>query len=68
MEPDARMEFENRIAMTPRFSTSFDAQDLGCAVGLHLPGLQWLAGFDRRGSLSLPRWSCLDGRFTAGRP
>ena len=37
MEPDARMELENRIAMTPRFSTNFDAQELGPASGYTCP-------------------------------
>lgn len=37
MEPDARMEMENRIAMTQRFSTEFDSQDLGPASGYTCP-------------------------------
>jgi two-component system, chemotaxis family, protein-glutamate methylesterase/glutaminase len=37
MEPDARMELENRIAMTPRFSTAFDSQELGPASGYTCP-------------------------------
>lgn len=37
MEPDHRIELENRIAMTPRFSTKFDAQDLGPASGYTCP-------------------------------
>jgi two-component system, chemotaxis family, protein-glutamate methylesterase/glutaminase len=37
MEPDARMELENRIAMTPRFSTKFDTQELGPASGYTCP-------------------------------
>jgi two-component system, chemotaxis family, protein-glutamate methylesterase/glutaminase len=37
MEPDARMELENRIAMTPRFSTNFDTQELGPASGYTCP-------------------------------
>lgn len=37
MEPDARMEFENRIAMTSRFSTNFDTQELGPASGYTCP-------------------------------
>jgi two-component system, chemotaxis family, protein-glutamate methylesterase/glutaminase len=37
MEPDARMELENRIAMTPRFSTKFDSQELGPASGYTCP-------------------------------
>jgi two-component system chemotaxis response regulator CheB len=37
MEPDVRMEIENRIAMTPRFSTNFDTQELGPASGYTCP-------------------------------
>jgi two-component system, chemotaxis family, protein-glutamate methylesterase/glutaminase len=37
MEPDIRMELENRIAMTPRFSTEFDTQELGPASGYTCP-------------------------------
>lgn len=37
MEPDARMELENRIAMTPRYSTRFDTQELGPASGYTCP-------------------------------
>jgi two-component system, chemotaxis family, protein-glutamate methylesterase/glutaminase len=37
MQPDARMELENRIAMTPRFSTRFDTQELGPASGYTCP-------------------------------
>lgn len=37
MEPDGRMELENRIAMTPRFSASFDSQELGPASGYTCP-------------------------------
>ncbi|WP_139329622.1 chemotaxis protein CheB [Mycobacterium sp. IS-2888] len=37
MEPDARMELENRIAMTRRFSTNFDTQELGPASGYTCP-------------------------------
>lgn len=37
MEPDNRMEPENRIAMTPRFSTNFDTQDMGPASGYTCP-------------------------------
>jgi two-component system chemotaxis response regulator CheB len=37
MEPDAAMEFENRIAMARRFSTDFDAQDLGGPSGYTCP-------------------------------
>lgn len=37
MEPDARMEFENRIAMTSRFSTEFDTQQMGPASGYTCP-------------------------------
>jgi two-component system, chemotaxis family, protein-glutamate methylesterase/glutaminase len=37
MEPDRRMELENRIAMTHRFSTNFDTQELGPASGYTCP-------------------------------
>lgn len=37
MEPDAAMEFENRIAMTARFSTDFDTQSLGPVSGYTCP-------------------------------
>lgn len=37
MEPDSRMELENRIAMTPRFSARFDSQELGPASGYTCP-------------------------------
>ncbi len=37
MEPDAAMEMENRIAMASRFSTDFDAQELGPASGYTCP-------------------------------
>lgn len=37
IEPDARMELENRIAMRSRFSTDFDAQQLGSASGYTCP-------------------------------
>lgn len=37
MEPDARMELENRIAMTPRFATDFDTQELGMPSGYTCP-------------------------------
>ena len=37
MEPDARMELENRIAMTSRYSTDFDTQELGPASGYTCP-------------------------------
>lgn len=37
MEPDSRMELENRIAMTARFSASFDSQELGPASGYTCP-------------------------------
>jgi len=37
MEPDAGMELENRIAMTPRFSTDFDTQELGPPSGYTCP-------------------------------
>jgi two-component system, chemotaxis family, protein-glutamate methylesterase/glutaminase len=37
MEPDARMELENRIAMTSRFNTDFDTQELGPASGYTCP-------------------------------
>ncbi|WP_372511052.1 chemotaxis protein CheB [Mycobacterium angelicum] len=37
VEPDDAMELENRIAMTTRFSTDFDAQQLGPASGYTCP-------------------------------
>jgi two-component system chemotaxis response regulator CheB len=37
MEPDARMELENRIAMARRFSTEFDAEALGSPSGYTCP-------------------------------
>lgn len=37
MERDAAMELENRIAMTSRFSTDFDTQELGPASGFTCP-------------------------------
>ncbi|MCV7399743.1 chemotaxis protein CheB [Mycobacterium fragae] len=37
MEPDARMELENRIAMAGRFSTEFDTEDLGPPSGYTCP-------------------------------
>lgn len=37
MEPDSRMQMENRIAMTPRFSTDFDTADLGPPSGYTCP-------------------------------
>jgi two-component system chemotaxis response regulator CheB len=37
MEPDGAMEFENRIAMTSRFSTDFDTQELGAPSGYTCP-------------------------------
>ena len=37
MEPDVAMELENRIAMTARFSTAFDTQELGPASGYTCP-------------------------------
>jgi len=37
MERDAAMEFENRIAMTSRFATDFDTQDLGAPSGYTCP-------------------------------
>jgi two-component system, chemotaxis family, protein-glutamate methylesterase/glutaminase len=37
MEPDGAMEMENRIAMTSRFATDFDTQDLGPASGYTCP-------------------------------
>ncbi|SOX52694.1 chemotaxis protein CheB [Mycobacterium ahvazicum] len=37
VEPDNRMELENRIAMTARFSTNFDTQDIGPASGYTCP-------------------------------
>jgi two-component system chemotaxis response regulator CheB len=37
MEPDARMELENRIAMARRFSTQFDTRELGQPSGYTCP-------------------------------
>lgn len=37
MERDTGMELENRIAMTPRFATDFDTQQLGPASGFTCP-------------------------------
>ncbi|OBI85053.1 chemotaxis protein CheB [Mycobacterium sp. 1245805.9] len=37
MEPDAALELENRIAMSSRFSTDFDTQDLGTQSGYTCP-------------------------------
>lgn len=37
MDPDGRMELENRIAMGPRFATSFDAEDPGPPTGYTCP-------------------------------
>jgi two-component system chemotaxis response regulator CheB len=37
MEPDARMELENRIAMARRFSTEFDTEALGSPSGYSCP-------------------------------
>lgn len=37
MEPDIRMELENRIAMAPRFSTPFDSEALGPPSGYTCP-------------------------------
>jgi two-component system, chemotaxis family, protein-glutamate methylesterase/glutaminase len=37
IEPDAAMDFENRIAMTSRFSTDFDTQELGAPSGYTCP-------------------------------
>ncbi|PQM46681.1 Chemotaxis response regulator protein-glutamate methylesterase [Mycobacterium talmoniae] len=37
MEPDARMELENRIAMARRFSTEFNAEALGSPSGYTCP-------------------------------
>ncbi|OBG32708.1 chemotaxis protein CheB [Mycobacterium sp. E3198] len=37
MEPDAALDLENRIAMTARFSTDFDTQDLGAPSGYTCP-------------------------------
>ncbi|ORW02902.1 protein-glutamate methylesterase [Mycobacterium kyorinense] len=37
MEPDARMELENRIAMVGRFSTEFDTEALGSPSGYTCP-------------------------------
>jgi two-component system chemotaxis response regulator CheB len=37
MEPDARMELENRIAMARRFSTEFDTEALGPPSGYTCP-------------------------------
>ena len=37
MEPDVAMEFENRIAMMPRFSTDLDTERLGPPSGYTCP-------------------------------
>lgn len=37
MEPDERMELENRIAMARRFSTDFDTEALGTPSGYTCP-------------------------------
>jgi two-component system chemotaxis response regulator CheB len=37
MEPDVALEYENRIAMTSRFSTDFDTQDVGAPSGYTCP-------------------------------
>ncbi|WP_372509636.1 chemotaxis protein CheB [Mycobacterium alsense] len=37
MEPDAALDLENRIAMTSRFSTDFDTQQLGAPSGYTCP-------------------------------
>ncbi len=37
MEPDVALDLENRIAMKSRFSTDFDAQDLGVPSGYTCP-------------------------------
>ncbi len=37
MQPDARMELENRIALARRFSTEFDAEALGAPSGYTCP-------------------------------
>ncbi|WP_068183535.1 chemotaxis protein CheB [Mycobacterium sp. UM_CSW] len=37
MEPDAALDLENRIAMTSRFSTEFDTQELGMPSGYTCP-------------------------------
>lgn len=37
MEPDAALELENRIAMTSRFSTDFDTEQLGAPSGYTCP-------------------------------
>lgn len=37
MESDAIMEFENRIAMTSRYSTDFDTQEMGTPSGYTCP-------------------------------
>jgi two-component system chemotaxis response regulator CheB len=37
MQADERLEFENRIAMTPGFSTEFDTQELGSPSGYTCP-------------------------------
>lgn len=37
MQSDAKLDLENRIAMAPRFSTDFDAQELGTPSGYTCP-------------------------------
>ncbi len=37
MELDAKLDLENRIAMTSRFATDFDTQDLGAPSGYTCP-------------------------------
>lgn len=37
VEPDAALDLENRIAMTARFSTDFDTQELGAPSGYTCP-------------------------------
>ena len=50
MEPDARMELENRIAMARRFSPEIDAEALGppCALWVAIRSLQEKAKLSRR--------------------
>jgi len=66
----------NRDGSLPAVTAEHDAPFLhqprhpttGRAIGLHLSGLQWVAGPLRRGSFSLPRRQRLDARRIAGRP